>query len=384
MSDFPSPLTPPECDLRDFAYMPLDVLRLRDSDLASEQTPEENWAAVLLWAAAWHQVPAGSIPDSENWIAKAAGYMMRGRIDNRWKEVKAGAMRGFVLCSDGRWYHQVVCEKANESWISKLRQRHRTEVARIKKHNERHEVKLPVPEFEEWLSSVCRSGQPTNVAGDKSPLSLRQTPDVGSETASKGEGSKGIGKVKGIDNPLLVPTASDGGEQADLLPTEAPTSAPTPAPTPAPTDAPPPALPAKPKKHGTPEDVDCAAWIFAKVRIVAPSAKPPANWDDWANEIRLMRERDGRTHREICELFQWANRDSFWATNILSPHKLREKWTTLSAKAGQQLARPAAPNLSTEEGRAAQNKIEAEKAARILGFAPTGGDVIDMEAGNAR
>lgn len=174
----PAPLTPEDCNLQDFAFMPLDVARLRDSDMASEQTPEENWAAVMLWAAAWHQVPAGSIPDSDNWIAKAAGYMSRGRIDPHWKEVKAGAMRGFILCSDGRWYHQVVSEKANESWVGKLKQRLKTECARIKKHNDRHKTSIPFPDFDAWFAAGCPVGQPLPVPGDKPPLSQGTGLDV--------------------------------------------------------------------------------------------------------------------------------------------------------------------------------------------------------------
>jgi hypothetical protein len=210
----PAPLTPPDCDLQDFKFMPLDVARLRDSDMASEQTPEENWAAVLLWAAAWHQVPAGSMPDSDNWIAKAAGYLSRGRIDPHWKDVKDGAMRGFVLCSDGRWYHSVVCEKANESWIGKLKQRLKTECARIKKHNDRHGTKIPFPEFEAWFSAGCPVGQPLpvpkditplsqgtddDVPGDIPPLSLDDHHDVPGETPSKGQGEgqrQGQGELK--------------------------------------------------------------------------------------------------------------------------------------------------------------------------------------------
>jgi hypothetical protein len=41
------PLTPADCDLRDFEFMPLSVVRLRDSDMAALQSPEECWAAVL-------------------------------------------------------------------------------------------------------------------------------------------------------------------------------------------------------------------------------------------------------------------------------------------------------------------------------------------------
>ncbi|MGY6090686.1 helix-turn-helix domain-containing protein [Avibacterium paragallinarum] len=79
------------------------------------------------------------------------------------------------------------------------------------------------------------------------------------------------------------------------------------------------------------DDMTAAQWIFGLVQKLNPDVKPPS-FDSWANEIRLMRERDGRTHREICELFQWANQDSFWKANVLSPAKLREKWDQLTVK----------------------------------------------------
>ncbi|POY44952.1 helix-turn-helix domain-containing protein [Avibacterium paragallinarum] len=79
------------------------------------------------------------------------------------------------------------------------------------------------------------------------------------------------------------------------------------------------------------DDMTAAQWIFGLVQKLNPDVKPPS-FDSWANEIRLMRERDKRTHREICGLFQWANQDLFWKTNILSPAKLREKWDQLTVK----------------------------------------------------
>ena len=88
---------------------------------------------------------------------------------------------------------------------------------------------------------------------------------------------------------------------------------------------------AKPKKHATEEDEKAARWIFDRVKSLGGSPKDP-NWNTWANDIRLMREQDSRTHREICELFGWANRDDFWRVNILSPAKLRKQWGQLSVK----------------------------------------------------
>ena len=54
------------------------------------------------------------------------------------------------------------------------------------------------------------------------------------------------------------------------------------------------------------------------------------NWTAWANEIRLMCVQDGRTHKQICEMYSRVSRDPFWCRNVLSPSKLREKWDELS------------------------------------------------------
>lgn len=105
--------------------MPLHVARLRDSDLASEVDPEACWYAVLLWAASWHQIPAGSLPDNEAVLTKLIGL---GRDVKTFRRHRAGALRGFVLCSDGRLYHPVVAEQANAAWSEKLAYRDRREV----------------------------------------------------------------------------------------------------------------------------------------------------------------------------------------------------------------------------------------------------------------
>lgn len=57
----PDPLIDSDVDLRDFAYMPLDVVRFRDSDFTAITDGEAFKAGVLLWCASWHQVPAGSL-----------------------------------------------------------------------------------------------------------------------------------------------------------------------------------------------------------------------------------------------------------------------------------------------------------------------------------
>lgn len=202
----PAPLTSADCDLQDFPFMPLDVARLRDSELASNETPEACWAAVLLWSASWHQVPAASIPDDDMWIAKQAGYQLRGKIDKAWGRVRAGALRGWVKCSDGRLYHPVVAEKAREAWQAKLEQRWRTECARIKKHNDRHEgANVPRPSFDEWMSAGCPTGQPLFVPRDNQVCPKGQSEHVPSETHSKRQG-EGQGQGQGDSSSVADAT----------------------------------------------------------------------------------------------------------------------------------------------------------------------------------
>jgi hypothetical protein len=116
--DAPSaePPIPANCDLRDFHFMPLDVVRLRDSALAIKATGEEFRAAVLLWCASWHQVPAGSLPDDDAELARLAGPGMTKR---KWKRIRDGALHGWGACSDGRLYHPVIAEYANKAWAKK-------------------------------------------------------------------------------------------------------------------------------------------------------------------------------------------------------------------------------------------------------------------------
>lgn len=130
MTALSEPLVSAEIDLRDFPYMPLDVVRLRDSDLSAISSAEGFRAAVLLWCASWHQRPAASLPNDDRSLALLAGF---GRDLKAWKEVREEALRGFVECSDSRLYHPVVAEKAREAWEARLRQRARTEAARAAK-----------------------------------------------------------------------------------------------------------------------------------------------------------------------------------------------------------------------------------------------------------
>ena len=109
MTTAPEPLVPAEVDLRDFPFIPLDVVRLRDSRLAAISSGDEFMAWMMLVCASWHQQPAGSLPDDDVDLARLAGF---GRVVKEWEKVRDGALYGWILCSDGRFYHPIVAEKA--------------------------------------------------------------------------------------------------------------------------------------------------------------------------------------------------------------------------------------------------------------------------------
>ncbi|MGV8604883.1 hypothetical protein ACV354_36605, partial [Pseudomonas aeruginosa] len=66
------------------------------------------------------------LPKEERLLANLAGY---GRDLKGWASVRVDALRGFIECSDGRFYHPVVAEKAIEADGQRKKQRKRTEAA---------------------------------------------------------------------------------------------------------------------------------------------------------------------------------------------------------------------------------------------------------------
>lgn len=107
-TSLPDPRSSPDCDMRGLEWMPLHVVDLPDSDLYLFSTGDEFKAAVTLMCKSWRQVPAGSLPNNDEVLA-----MLSGARD--WTMVKAMAMREWVLCSDGRWYHPRIAAKAMEA-----------------------------------------------------------------------------------------------------------------------------------------------------------------------------------------------------------------------------------------------------------------------------
>lgn len=109
----PQPFTPPDCDLTSHTYFPLHYDRLlrskwwrRASDLARSRNMD-------LWAHAFREIPAASLPDDDADLADMAGF---GRDIGTFLKVKDELLEPWVLCADGRWYHPTLSEVAAELW----------------------------------------------------------------------------------------------------------------------------------------------------------------------------------------------------------------------------------------------------------------------------
>ncbi len=110
----PDPLVPPEVDIRNLPSFVLNTERLMASELWALSSGDEFKAAVALWCRAWKQTPAASLPSDERVLASWAGVPFV-----RWKRLRAMAMRGFVLCSDDRYYHRTLADAALYAWDRK-------------------------------------------------------------------------------------------------------------------------------------------------------------------------------------------------------------------------------------------------------------------------
>lgn len=127
LSSLPPPPLPADCDLSDFRFMPLDIGRLLGSHvwIAAAEEPKIAHAMLSLWCEAWRQVPSGSLPNHDKVLMRLA------QCDSReWQRIRPGAMDGFVLCADNRWYHPHLTDKAMAAWERRLEYRHRMQRVR--------------------------------------------------------------------------------------------------------------------------------------------------------------------------------------------------------------------------------------------------------------
>lgn len=177
--DAPEPLTPADCDLRGHEWMPLYGDRLLSSDTWLLASPEGRCSALTLWWASWKMVPAASLPNSERALAQLAGY---GLSLKQWQAVRDSALRGWILCSDGRLYHPVVADLALLAWDRRVKERDRKAKWR-------------------GIKAGQDAGKPVNGAASSAPRPGDMDGDgTGAETSSSALKGKGEGKGEGEES----------------------------------------------------------------------------------------------------------------------------------------------------------------------------------------
>lgn len=129
--------------------MPIEITRLFASEFHAQSSDAAWRAGVTLWLKSYHQVPAASIPDDDISLARLAEF---GTDVKSWKKVRAAALRGWIKCDDGRFYHPVVAEKALEGWINKLGQRKASAAGNAQRHKLPHDPKV----FDDAISDAAQ------------------------------------------------------------------------------------------------------------------------------------------------------------------------------------------------------------------------------------
>ena len=173
MSDLPAPLVPMDVDLRDFAFMPVDIVRLFNSEFHALSDDAAWRAGVTLWLKSYHQVPAASIPDDDIALARLAEL---GRDVKAWKKIRDVALRGWIKCTDGRLYHPVVAEKAMEGWLQKLNQRKVSAAGNAKRYKQSFDAKPYDDEIERCRAILTGLNPQSRVLAKRLPKPSQAPP----------------------------------------------------------------------------------------------------------------------------------------------------------------------------------------------------------------
>jgi hypothetical protein len=118
MTELPDPLTPHDCDIRKYAWLPLSPSVLKGSKtwLRCKRNPALAFYHINLWTASWCQIPAASLEDDDDYLCDLA------QCDpDAWPGVRNAVLSGWIKCSDGRLYHAYVAEEALKAFAILLK-----------------------------------------------------------------------------------------------------------------------------------------------------------------------------------------------------------------------------------------------------------------------
>lgn len=163
----PSPIITPEISMAGYDWFPLYFDRLRRSRWWRRATDLARARNVMLWGEAYKATPAGSLADDDDELAESAGF---GFDVEGFVAHKAEIMAPWVLCSDGRWYHETICEVVLEAW-DRRSERRRKDSARQAEYRARTRLSrvTPPPVTREIATQTDRTDK-TNTVASALPL----------------------------------------------------------------------------------------------------------------------------------------------------------------------------------------------------------------------
>lgn len=190
-------------------------------------------------------------------------------------------------------------DKANCSRLVDALVKRRILTIRKRGHDRLLSINTQIDQWQEAKKGVVKNDNKV-VKNDKKSCQKRQ------QTVENDNHKRKINKKENIKES--VPTA------VETLPIEKPVDQPT----------------SKTKSlKFSPEDRQFAEYMAERIDAVNGLSDKRRNLDNWANVLRLMRQVDERSPEDIAMVFNWANQDHFWQSNIQSPEKLRKQFIRL-------------------------------------------------------
>lgn len=196
----PAPLLPAEIDMRDYPEFPLEFTRLFKSDTWKRWNDRQRVVGLRLWCESWHQEPCATLPNQDSTLADLAGYGESPEGLRAWLKIKDSVLTGggWMLCSDGRWHHPVVAEKAIDKWRTKRRKvkdnAADAERKRLKRLAEKNARSAGQPE----MSGAASAGHTADVHPDK-----RASEEEGKRTGREDPPSEGAAAPPALAGDLL-------------------------------------------------------------------------------------------------------------------------------------------------------------------------------------
>lgn len=106
----------------------------------------------------------------------------------------------------------------------------------------------------------------------------------------------------------------------------------------------------------TDEQMGIAQLLLSLIKDNNPNYVFHGNMNTWADQIRLMVERDGVSIDLIRRTVTWCQADPFWQSNILSTKTLRDKFNQLTAKMQKPIQQPVKEKTVAQKAKEASDR----------------------------